>query len=38
MPKNATNPGQNEPGSNSNEGVHHTPQISRIGASPSNAV
>ena len=33
-----TTPSQNEPGSNDNEGVLHTFQISRTGASPSGAV
>ena len=32
-----TNPGQSEPRSNDNEGVLHTLQISRTGASPSDA-
>ena len=33
-----TNPGQSEPGSNGNERVFHTPQISRNGALPLDAV
>ena len=33
-----TTPGQSGPGSNGNERVCHTLQISRIGPSPSNAV
>ena len=32
------NPGQSGPGSNGNEGVHESPQISRTGASPSDVV
>ena len=31
-------PGQSEPRSNGNEGIQHTTQISKTGASPSNAV
>ncbi len=33
-----TAPGLSGPGSNSNEGVPHAPQISRIEASPSDAI
>ena len=33
-----TTPGQNGPESNDNEGVHHIPQSSRTGLSPSDAV
>ena len=33
-----TNSGQKRCGSNGNEGVLHTPQICRTGASPSNTV
>ena len=31
-----TTPGQSEPESNGNEGIHHIPQSSRTGASPSD--
>ena len=34
----ATTLGQSRPGSNGNEGALHTPQISKAGASPSDAV
>ena len=33
-----TTQGRNETGSNGNEGVPHTPPISRTGASPSDTV
>ena len=33
-----TKPGQGRPGSNDNDGLLHTPQISRPGASPSDAI
>ena len=33
-----TTPGQSEPGSNGNEGVIHTPQTFRTGASPPDAI
>ena len=36
--KSTTTMGQSGPGSNGNEGVIHTCQISRTGSSPSDAV
>ena len=33
-----TTPEQSEPGSNGHEGILHTPQISKTGVSPSDAV
>ena len=34
----STTPGQNEPGSNDNEGVLHSPQIFKAGTSPSDGL